>query len=244
MSAFLPFKVDNLTTLVYKKQPGPGSGCYFDETGKNERNVILMNTINQWWETLSAAHQVFWFIAIVFSVLFFIQFILLLIGFESDDVGVDHDGDMHVAEHEFSALSVRSIIAFFTFFGWTGVLTMNNHVSVWLAVALSVVAGLAAMFIVAYLMFKFAQLEQSGTLNLYNALDQPGEVYLTIPGHGKGKGKVHLQVEGTIREMDAVTDGEALKTGMQVKVTEILDDNVLKVEYLAELEEKRHPPLP
>lgn len=199
--------------------------------------MILLFTINEWWEALAASHQVFWFIAVIFSVLFFIQFVLLLIGFESDSGGIDHAGDINTFEHEFSALSIRSIIAFFTFFGWTGVLALNNQLSVWVAVTLSSVAGLAAMFIVAYLMFKFAQLEQSGTLNLYNALDQPAEVYLTIPSHGNGRGKVHVKVDGRVREMDAVTDGELLKTGAPVKVTEILDDNLLKVESMPAIEE-------
>lgn len=191
--------------------------------------------MTEWWQSLSSPHQVFWFIAIVFSVLFLIQLILLLIGFDGD-VDADHGGDVQL-EHEFSALSVRSIIAFFTFFGWTGVLTLNNQLNVWLAVLLSAAAGLAAMFLVAYLMFKFTQLEQSGTLNLYNALHQSGEVYLPIPGHEKGHGKVHLKVDGRVREMDAVTAGEPLKTGAQIKVIAILDDNVLMVESLAPLNE-------
>jgi len=194
--------------------------------------LILIGDINQWWETLTSAHQVFWFIAIIFSVLFLIQFILLVIGFDADSGSIDHPGDVGVYEHEFSALSVRSIIAFFTFFGWTGVLALNNHFSVWLAVLFASIAGLTAMFIVAYMIFKFSQLEQSGTLNLYNALDQPGEVYLPIPGQGKGVGKVHLKVDGTIREVDAVTEGEALKTGTSIKVVEIMNGNVLMVEYL------------
>ena len=195
---------------------------------------MIVMSINSWWENLSAAHQVFWFVAIVFSVLFFIQFILLIIGLETDDAGdLDHGDDHGHFENEFSALSVRSIIAFFTFFGWTGVLAMGNHLSIWLTVILSSVAGLAAMFIVAYLMYKFAQLEQSGTLNLYHALDQPGEVYLPIPANRAGPGKIHLIIDGRSREMDAVTDGELLKTGTPVKVVEILDDNTLKVEKTA-----------
>jgi membrane protein implicated in regulation of membrane protease activity len=194
--------------------------------------VVLNSDINQWWETLTSAHQVFWFIAIIFSVLFLIQFILLLIGFETNIGGLDHPGDVGTFEHEFSALSIRSIIAFFTFFGWTGVLTLNNHLNVWIAVLLASAAGLAAMFIVAYMVFKFSQLEQSGTLNLYNALDQPGEVYLSIPGQGRGVGKVNLKVDGKIREMDAMTEGEELKTGTAVKVVEIMDGNILMVEHL------------
>lgn len=188
-----------------------------------------VSSINQWWETLSSPHQVFWFIAIVFTVLFFIQLILLLIGFDAD--GGEFDGAEHDSfGHEFSALSVRSIIAFFAFFGWTGVLALNNQLNIWIAVILASVAGLSAMFVVAYMIYKFAQLEQSGTLNLYNALDQPGEVYLTIPAEGNGVGKVHLKVEGRIRELDAITQGEMLRTGTQIKVVEIMDGNILKVE--------------
>jgi hypothetical protein len=88
------------------------------------------------------------------------------------------------------------------------------------------------MLIVAYMIYKFAQLEQSGTLNLFNALDKPGEVYLTIPGDGKGTGRVTILVDGKIRELDAVTQGDALKTGTQIRVVEILDGNVLKVESI------------
>jgi membrane protein implicated in regulation of membrane protease activity len=190
-------------------------------------------SINQWWDALSSPHQVFWFMAIIFSVLFFIQFLLLLIGFDSDsDTSFDHGGDLGSMEHEFSALSARSIIAFFTFFGWTGVLAMGNQLSVWISVALATGVGLTAMFIVAYLIYKFAQLEQSGTLNFYHALDQLGEVYLPIPPHQGGKGKIHLKIDGTVREMDAITEGELLKTGAHVKVIEIMEDNTLKVESL------------
>ncbi|MEO6133046.1 MAG: hypothetical protein ABIQ02_14460 [Saprospiraceae bacterium] len=196
-------------------------------------SVILINDINLWWEALSSAHQVFWFISIIFSVLFLMQFILLVIGFEANSGSFDHPGDVGAYEHEFSALSMRSIIAFFTFFGWTGVLSLNNHLSVWMSVVLSSLVGLTAMFIVAYMVFKFSQLEQSGTLNLYNALDQPGEVYLPIPGQGKGIGKVHLKVDGTVREVDAVTEGDTLKTGTSIKVVEIMNGNILMVEYMA-----------
>jgi len=199
--------------------------------------VVLNSDINQWWEALTSAHQVFWFIAIIFSVLFLIQFILLLIGFETNIGGLDHPGDVGSFEHEFSALSIRSIIAFFTFFGWTGVLALNNHLNVWVAVLLASVTGLAAMFIVAYMVYKFSQLEQSGTLNLYNALDQPGEVYLSIPGQGKGVGKVNLKVDGKLREMDAMTEGEELKTGTPVKVIEIMDGNILVVAHMPSSEE-------
>lgn len=211
--------------------------CYLNQK-QNSNPVVLISNLTQWWESLSSPHQVFWFIAIIFSVLFFIQFILLLIGLDSDSGDFDHTGDAGSFDHEFSALSIRSIIAFFTFFGWTGVLAIHNHFNVWVAVLSASIAGLAAMFIVAYMVYKFSQLEQSGTLNLYNALDQPGEVYLSIPAEGKGLGKVHLKVDGRIRELDAITQGEILKTGTHIKVIEIMDGNVLKVEAFENREGK------
>lgn len=189
--------------------------------------------IGQWWDALSSPLQVFWFIAIIFSVLFFIQFVLVLIGVDGADTDLDADVDGASFDTEFSALSVRSIIAFFTFFGWTGVLTLNQQYSIWIAVIAASLAGLSAMLIVAYMMYKFSQLEQSGTLNLYHALDQEGEVYLPIPGAESGRGKIHLKVDGKMRELDAITSGEQLKTGTIVKVIEILDENVLKVELPA-----------
>lgn len=197
--------------------------------------MILLSSLNDWWDALSAPHQVFWFIAVVFSVLFFIQFVLLLIGLDTDgevDASGDFDasGDIGDVSHEFSALSVRSIIAFFTFFGWTGVLALNNGLPVWLAVLMAALIGLGAMFIVAYLMYRFSQLEQSGNLDVRHALDRTGEVYLPIPAGGLGRGKVHLVVDGSLRELEAVTDGERLPTGAPVRVTEVLEDNVLKVE--------------
>jgi len=200
-----------------------------------------MISINQWWDSLSSPHQVFWFIAIVFSVLFFIQFILSFIGMESQGTEFDTHTDVGNVDHEFAALSMRSIIAFFTFFGWTGVLVLNQKLSVWVAVTLASVAGLTAMFIVAYLMYKFSQLEQSGTLNLYHALDQEGEVYIPIPAAGKGQGKIQLKVDGRVRELNAITDGQLLKTGAMIKVVEIMDDNVLKVEEMPLQKENNIP---
>jgi NfeD-like C-terminal, partner-binding len=182
---------------------------------------------------MSSAHQVFWFIAIIFSVLFFIQLILLLIGYDPDrGGGMEHTMETVSFENGFSVLSLRSIIAFFTFFGWTGVAAIGHQYSVWIAVLASSLMGFAAMFSVAYLMFKFAQLEQSGTLNLYQLLDQTGEVFLTIPARKQGRGKVQLLINGQSMEWDAITEGDILQAGCRVKVIEILEGNVLKVESL------------
>ena len=125
--------------------------------------MILLN-LGDWWVALSGAQQAFWGIAIVFSILFLIQFVFSLIGLDAD---TDMDGDLDIAgdvdtdpgfglDADFTVFSVRSIIAFFTFFGWTGVLVLNAGGNVLSAIGFSFLSGTIAMFIVGYLIYLFS----------------------------------------------------------------------------------------
>ena len=191
-----------------------------------------------WWSSLTGIQQVFWGISIVFSVLFIIQFVLSLIGLDFDgdadmDISTDADADTgYSLDASFTILSVRSIIAFFTFFGWTGVLALNAGVSTISALLLASLSGFLAMFIVGYMIYMFSKLSQSGNIDITRALYKTGEVYLIVPANKNGYGKVHLKVQGILKEMDAVTDGDALPTGSSVRVIEVLNDNLLLVEPL------------
>ncbi len=195
---------------------------------------MLLSISNGWWEGLSGAGQAFWGISIVFSVLFVIQFVLSLIGVDFDlDMDGDTDTDFGM-DADFSLFSIRSIIAFFTFFGWTGVLMLDAGFGVWMAVAGASTSGFLAMVIVGYMMYKFTQFDESGTFNPNSAINHTGEVYLFIPAAKTGYGKIHLKLKGALKEMDAVTD-ETLEipTGAKVKVVEVLDDNLLLVKKLS-----------
>ncbi len=194
---------------------------------------MLLSISNGWWEGLSGAGQAFWGISIVFSVLFVIQFVLSLIGVDFD---LDMDGDVDTdfgMDADFSLFSIRSIIAFFTFFGWTGVLVLDAGFSIWTAVISASLSGFLAMAIVGYMMYKFTKFDESGTFNPNSAINHIGEVYLFIPAAKAGYGKIHLKLKGALKEMDAVTD-EALEipTGAKVKIVEVLDDNLLLVEKI------------
>ena len=198
--------------------------------------------MNEWWELLSGAEKVFWSISIVFSILFVIQFVLSLIGFDADtDVDVDIDSETHLDTGyglgaDVTFFSVRSIIAFFTFFGWTGVLTLRNGAGIAVAVTMALIAGAAAMYIVAYMMYKFTQLDSSGNYNVLHAIENTGEVYLTIPEQTIGTGLIHIKIDGAIRELPATTHGKALPTGSQIKVIDVLENNILLVETAPLLE--------
>ncbi len=191
--------------------------------------------LGEWWSSLNGVQQVFWGISIVFSVLFIIQFVISLIGLDFDgDVDVDVDTDTGSSDYsldaDFTLLSVRSIIAFFTFFGWTGVLVLNTGGSTLMALGMASISGFAAMLLVGYMIYMFSKLSQDGNIDIREALFNTGEVYLTIPAQKNGYGKIHVKIQGSLKEMDAITEGNALPTGVPVKVIEILDENLLLVE--------------
>ncbi|MDX1476172.1 MAG: hypothetical protein R3301_00655 [Saprospiraceae bacterium] len=203
--------------------------------------MTYLFSLGDWWDVLNTPEKVFWLIAIIFSVLFIVQFGLSLLGLDADtDVDVDADLDAdhgYTLDKDFSIFSIRSVIAFFTFFGWTGVYLLSEGKGVGYTVALSALSGGIAMSIVAYMIFKFSQLEKSGTINLLHAIDQTGEVYLTIPEQLSGNGKIHVMIDGTLHEVDAQTPGAAITTGQKVKVIDLTEEDIMLVEPLPELDQ-------
>lgn len=197
----------------------------------------------EWWDALATPDKVYWIIAIAASVLFVILVILSLIGLDADtDVGADMDADADVddgysVDPGFSMFSFRSIVAFFTLFGWTGVYLLDQGSSLGYTLMISSGAGIMGMGVVAYMIFKFAQMEKSGTVNLINAIDQTGEVYLTIPAQLGGEGKIHVMIEGSLHEMDAKTEGQSISTGERIKVLELDNNGVMIVEQVKALEQ-------
>ncbi|WP_315821887.1 hypothetical protein [Paraflavitalea speifideaquila] len=57
-------------------------------------------------------------------------------------------------------------------------------------------------------------------------------MYLTIPGHKSGKGKIMISINGSMRELDAMTEKERIPSGAVVKVVKIENDNILLVEVI------------
>jgi len=195
--------------------------------------MIMTITLLSWWSDLSNIQQIFWGISIVFSVLFVIQFVLSIIGIDFDadaeaDIG-DVDG-VDGLDADFALLSVRSIIAFFTFFGWTGVVALGGGVGSMVAILMASSAGFLAMLVVAYIFYLFMKLQSSGTLNLDNAIGGVGQVYLPVPGDKNGIGKVQIKVQGSLRELDAISDGQEIPRGAPIRVIDVIDNQMLLVE--------------
>ncbi len=191
--------------------------------------------MNEFFEGMSTLEQTYWIIALLGSVIFAIIFILTFIG----GGDVDMDTDMDVAEGGddggvgFQFFTFKNVIAFFTIFGWTGIICIENQLTTTATITISTIAGLIMMVLTSLLFFWMSSLAQSGTLNINNAIGEVGEVYLPIGANRSKIGKIQIKVQGSLRELEAITEAkEDLKTTTIIKVIGVVSNELLLVEKL------------
>lgn len=195
----------------------------------------MIHDLTAWWDTLELIQKIYWLAALPSTLIFLIQLIMSMTGVDADhgDFDTDFDTDGGDIDHGpgFNLLSPKTIISFIMVFGWSGLTALNYGFVSKIAIAgISISAGLAMMFLTAWLFFLMSKLQQSGTMKINNAIGQTGEVYLTIPGKKKGNGKVQIIVQGALRTLDAVTEEiEDIKTGSHIEVTAIFGEEILVV---------------
>ena len=86
------------------------------------------------------------------------------------------------------------------------------------------------MTLMATLFYLMSKLAESGTLKMTNAIGKLGEVYLVIPANRGGMGKVQLNIQGSLRTIDAITDDvENIPTSSIIQVLEVIDEQILLV---------------
>lgn len=142
---------------------------------------------------------------------------------------VDHDAGHHGSSWFFGMLSFRAIVAAVAFFGAGGVVGTTGGLHEYTTLMLALLCGAGAMVFVAWAMRMLGSLHDSGTVNIHNVLGTTGTVYLTIPAHNQGRGKVTVEVQNRTMEYPAVTDSDALPTGTEVEIVRIGGGNVLEV---------------
>ena len=99
----------------------------------------------------------------------------------------------------------------------------------WSAVAVGAVAGVAAASGVAAMLRSMTAFESDGTLPIDAAIGALGQVYVSIPARGAGRGKVHVTVRDRLVEYEATTNGAALEVGDPVLVTDVASSGELVV---------------
>ncbi len=187
----------------------------------------------EWWYSLSAAAQVFYCIAIPTTLLLLLQTVLMFLGIGGDEDGVGEIGgdDVPEIDPDFDELSdaagmdslhvftVRGIIAFFVVFGWVGVLMEASAQPLYLTIPIAALSGFAMMLVIAYLLRAVMRLRNDGNTDNRNAIGASGKVHLTIPPERSGEGKVHVMLQGSYVERNAVTDDDSpIPTGSEIVV--------------------------
>ena len=201
----------------------------------------------EWWSTLNLATQIFYCIAIPATLILIIQTVMTFIGIGGeadtdvdggadlvDDVpeDVSIDGDGVFGDNDTSDISdqtggmsglrlftLRGIVAFFVVFGWMGIAMDSSGVNLWVTVPVSFVCGFAMMLSLALIFKAVMKLRSDGNTDNRNAIGTSGKVQLTIPPSRSGEGKVHLMLQGSYVERDAVTDEDkAIPTGTEVLI--------------------------
>lgn len=193
--------------------------------------MMSLLSITNWFSQLPVFEKVYWSIAILFTLLFLVQNAMSLFGGDHDGATGDVDEMLDADDGiGFQFFTIRNLFGFFTIFGWSGLAAIHAGQSGMLVIVISTVAGLAMMILMATLFYYTGKLAYNGTLKLENAVAALATVYLTVPASRSGVGKVNLKVQGAFRELDAITDdAEELRTGALVKVTQVLNNQILLV---------------
>lgn len=204
-----------------------------------------------WWNSLDLLQQVLYVVAVPSTLILLIQTVLMFIGIggEGDadiaagdageiggDLDADPDGDFVPEATDvddtgdtggFRLLSLKGIIAFLTVTSWSALAMLDMQVSTPVALPVAFLLGCAALFLIA-LLFRYAtHLQQSGNLDLHNAIGRTAEVYLPIAENGKGK--VTLVLQERFVEQDAICPTGAVAKGKRVKVIGLAEGNTLMV---------------
>ena len=150
---------------------------------------------------------------------------------------LDHGGHIENVDHEeqghgdsgLKLLTIQGLTAFVMMFGLTGfAVSRSSVIGSLFTIAIGIVVGVFAMWLVAKGFALMRSLQSSGTMQLYDAIGEEGTVYLSIPADGVGK--IQVTISGRLMVMDAVSqDKVKLKTGERVRVSEISSGGLLSV---------------
>lgn len=132
--------------------------------------------------------------------------------------------------------TVNGIMAFLSFGSWTGLFTYSACHIGWIGVVAGLIAGFIIMFLCAWIMRALMRMQsKGGAVKPKRAIGHIGEVYLRIPPKEQGRGKINVELNGGIREFEAVClDEKPIEYGVRVRVVDIVEDDVMVVQRESE----------
>jgi hypothetical protein len=192
-----------------------------------------------WNDILFSGHAA-WFAvpALLGTAVFLLRLVFMLLGGAGldlhHDFGLDvhHglDGAHHDGDAGFKVLSIQSIAAFLMGFGWGGLAGLKGtHWQMLTSIAVGVACGVAMMWLLGVLLKAAYDLQSSGNIRINEAVGAEGDVYVTVPEHGTGRGQVMLVLGDRQCTYNAVSSGPALVSRSRVRVIGVNDDNTVTV---------------
>lgn len=175
--------------------------------------------------------QVFWGLAIISSAFFLVQTIMAFLGLDADtDDGAGfEDVEMGGVSGYFS---FRNLVNFMLGYGWGGIVLHDVIPNLmWLQVA---ALGIGVLFVIifVFILRQIMKLSTDKTFHIEETVGLIADTYLRIPGEKKGSGKVMVSVRGSMHEIEAITEGEAISTGSKVRVVKAIGTDLLEVERI------------
>jgi hypothetical protein len=165
---------------------------------------------------------------------FLIKISLMLFG-----VGADVDGGADVVDVDahgdttsaFQVISVQSAMAGIMGFGLIGLgALVGLKLNFGWSLVVGVLGGIAFMTLMGTMMRGVAGLATSGNISPSMAVGQEGDVYVTIPAKGSGRGQVKLVIGGRQRIYIADSAGPEIASQRRARVVAAHADNSVTVE--------------
>ena len=190
-----------------------------------------MTTDMSLWEQFLQApmYYIYWGIAILASLVFTIQTIMLFVGFDTDadfgggDVAFDVDG--------LALVSVKTVSCFLLGFGWSGGILAPFFENGWIVALISLGVGALFMLGAWFLLKQVLTLSQDNTFHADKIVGYTADVYLRIPADADKSGKVMVSYEGSLHELQAFNASEEdIPTGAKVRIVEAIDDATVRVQ--------------
>ncbi|ERI61572.1 hypothetical protein HMPREF1551_02583 [Capnocytophaga sp. oral taxon 863 str. F0517] len=168
--------------------------------------------------------QGFWFIAVPVSIIFVIQTVMTFVGANaSDGLAADFDGDFSGHDAPFQLFSLRNLVNFLLGFSWTGISfyeLISNKIAL---IIFAVLIGGLFVYIFFLTMQALMKLAEDNSFKIEETLGKTAQVYIPIPEHLSGRGKVTLSIRGSFHELEAVTEGDRIPTNATVRVVKVQD---------------------
>ena len=201
-----------------------------------------MTNFIDWFQALPPYMRAYWTIAIATSIIFLIQMTLTLIGLGDTDAGGDvgdfdagsaelgdGNGDTMDTGGAIQLFTIRNTVNFLLGVGWGGVCLSSVIENRFLLALAAILCGciMVCAFIIMYR--QLMKLEGNGSYRIEESVGQVCEVYLRSPGQRSGSGKVQISFHGSVQELPAQTEGDAIPSGTKVRVEKVIDKAVLIV---------------